>query len=205
MTADTEGRISSFDIDALIDGGGFASFGHVTRTTTASSPRRTNWAPSTTPVLEVGPTNRLRVPCESAGVNTRCAVEVELDEMAESMKVDPIDLRLANLLPPHSRTISGFRITSNGMREALERVRDGSEWNTKFRQLPLGKGIGIGCGFFISGSGLPIHWDPKNFPHATVHIQVDMDGGVTVHTGAADWLGPPRRRQVVWVLALPLR
>ena len=30
MTADTEGRISSFDIDALIDGGGFASFGHVT-------------------------------------------------------------------------------------------------------------------------------------------------------------------------------
>ena len=29
MTADTEGRISSFDIDALIDGGGFASFGHV--------------------------------------------------------------------------------------------------------------------------------------------------------------------------------
>ena len=49
--------------------------------------------------------------------------------------------------------------------------------------MPLGKGIGIGCGFFISGSGLPIHWDPNRFPHATVHIQVDMDGGVTVHTG----------------------
>ena len=41
-------------------------------------------------------------------VNTRCAVEVGLDEMAEQMQVDPIDLRLANLLPPHSRTISGF-------------------------------------------------------------------------------------------------
>ena len=26
--------------------------------------------------------------------------------MAEQMQVDPIDLRLANLLPPHSRTIS---------------------------------------------------------------------------------------------------
>ena len=32
-------------------------------------------------------------------VNTRCAVEVGLDEMAEQMNVDPIDLRLANLLP----------------------------------------------------------------------------------------------------------
>ena len=30
MTADDIGRISGFDIDALIDGGGFASFGHVT-------------------------------------------------------------------------------------------------------------------------------------------------------------------------------
>ena len=72
------------------------------------------------------------------------------------------------------------------MREALEKVREGSNWDEKFRQLPLGKGIGVGCGFFISGSGLPIHWDPNRFPHATVHIQVDMDGGVTVHTGAAD-------------------
>ena len=188
MTADDEGRISSFDIDALIDGGGFASFGHVTS--------YYNGVLATAP-YELGSfhytgarvwTNK---PASGAmrghgAVNTRCAVEVGLDEMAESMQVDPIDLRLANLLPPHSRTISGFRITSNGMREALERVREGSNWDEKFRQMPLGKGIGIGCGFFISGSGLPIHWDPKNFPHATVHIQVDMDGGVTVHTGAAD-------------------
>ena len=72
---------------------------------------------------------------QAGAVNTRCAVEVGLDEMAEQMAVDPIDLRLANLLPPHSRTITGFRITSNGMREALEEVRNGSNWDKKFRQL----------------------------------------------------------------------
>ena len=188
MTADEDARISGFDIDALIDGGGFASFGHVTS--------YYNGVLATAP-YELGSfhytgarvwTNK---PASGAmrghgAVNTRCAVEVGLDEMSEQLKVDPIDLRLANLLPPHSRTISGFRITSNGMREALEKVREGSDWDNKFRQLPLGKGIGIGCGFFISGSGLPIHWDPNRFPHATVHMQVDMDGGVTVHTGAAD-------------------
>ena len=187
MTADKDARISGFDIDALIDGGGFASFGHVTS--------YYNGVLATAP-YELGSfhytgarvwTNK---PASGAmrghgAVNTRCAVEVGLDEMAETMQVDPIDLRLANLLPPHSRTISGFRITSNGMREALEKVRKGSNWDEKFRQMPLGKGIGIGCGFFISGSGLPIHWDPNRFPHATVHMQVDMDGGVTVHTGAA--------------------
>jgi 4-hydroxybenzoyl-CoA reductase alpha subunit len=209
MTADEEARISGFDIDALIDGGGFASFGHVTS--------YYNGVLATAP-YELGSfhytgarvwTNK---PASGAmrghgAVNTRCAVEVGLDEMSEQMKVDPIDLRLANLLPPHSRTISGFRITSNGMREALEKVREGSEWDSKFRQMPLGKGIGIGCGFFISGSGLPIHWDPNRFPHATVHMQVDMDGGVTVHTGAAD-IGQGSTTAVAQVvsevLALPL-
>ena len=209
MTADDEARISGFDIDALIDGGGFASFGHVTS--------YYNGVLATAP-YELGSfhytgarvwTNK---PASGAmrghgAVNTRCAVEVGLDEMAESMQVDPIDLRLANLLPPHSRTISGFRITSNGMREALEKVREGSNWDEKFRQLPLGKGIGIGCGFFISGSGLPIHWDPNRFPHATVHMQVDMDGGVTVHTGAAD-IGQGSTTAVAQVvsevLALPI-
>ncbi len=209
MTADEEARISGFDIDALIDGGGFASFGHVTS--------YYNGVLATAP-YELGSfhytgarvwTNK---PASGAmrghgAVNTRCAVEVGLDEMAEQMQVDPIDLRLANLLPPHSRTISGFRITSNGMREALERVREGSEWDSKFRQMPLCKGIGIGCGFFISGSGLPIHWDPNRFPHATVHMQIDMDGGVTVHTGAAD-IGQGSTTAVAQVvsevLALPI-
>ncbi len=209
MCADDEARITGFDIDALIDGGGFASFGHVTS--------YYNGVLATAP-YELGSfhytgarvwTNK---PASGAmrghgAVNTRCAVEVGLDQMAEDLSVDPIDLRLANLLPPHSKTISGFRITSNGMREALERVRDRSDWDNKFRQLPLGKGIGIGCGFFISGSGLPIHWDPNKFPHATVHIQVDMDGGVTVHSGAAE-IGQGSTTAVAQVvaevLALPI-
>ncbi len=104
--------------------------------------------------------------------------------MQKQLAVDPIS-RMANLLPPQQDDL-GFRITSNGVREALRRVKEESGWDQKFRQMPLGKGIGIGCGFFISGSGLPIHWDPNRFPHATVHLQIDMDGGVTVHTGAAD-------------------
>ncbi|MGB2362795.1 MAG: xanthine dehydrogenase family protein molybdopterin-binding subunit, partial [Candidatus Poseidoniaceae archaeon] len=209
LDADEDGRVAGLDVDALIDGGAFASFGHVTS--------YYNGVLATAP-YELGSfhytgarvwTNK---PASGAmrghgAVNTRCAVEVGLDDIAEQLAVDPIDLRLANLLPPHSRTISGFRITSNGMREALRRVKEESGWDEKFRKMPLGKGIGIGCGFFISGSGLPIHWDPNRFPHATVHIQVDMDGGVTVHTGAAD-IGQGSTTAVAQVvsevLALPL-
>ena len=188
LHADQQGRISGIETDALIDGGAFASFGHVTT--------YYNGVLHTAP-YEIGAfhytgarvwTNK---PASGAmrghgAVNSRCAVESGIDDLCDRLQVDPITFRLANLLPPHSTTITGFRVTSIGMRECLERVRDASGWEEKFRKMPLGRGIGIGCGFFISGSGLPIHWDPNKFPHATVHLKVDMDGGVVVHTGAAE-------------------
>ncbi len=207
--SDNEGRISGIETDALIDGGAFASFGHVTT--------YYNGVLHTAP-YEIGGfhytgarvwTNK---PASGAmrghgAVNSRCAVEVGLDDICEQLNVDPIDFRLANLLPPHSSTITGFRVTSIGMRECLERVREASGWDEKFRNMPLGRGIGVGCGFFISGSGLPIHWDPNKFPHATVHLKIDMDGGVTVHTGAAD-IGQGSdtvvAQSVAEVLGLPL-
>jgi len=209
LHADSEGRICGIETDALIDGGAFASFGHVTT--------YYNGVLHTAP-YEIGAfhytgarvwTNK---PASGAmrghgAVNSRCAVEVGMDDLAEQLAVDPITLRLANLLPPHSATITGFRVTSIGMRECLERVRAASGWDDKFRKMPLGKGIGIGCGFFISGSALPIHWDPNKFPHATVHLKIDMDGGVTVHTGAAE-IGQGSdtviAQSVAEVLGLPL-
>ena len=209
LHADEEGRLCGIETDALIDGGAFASFGHVTT--------YYNGVLHTAP-YEIGAfhytgarvwTNK---PASGAmrghgAVNSRCAVEVGIDDLSEQLQVDPISFRLANLLPPNSATITGFRVTSIGMRECLERVMEESGWKNKFRKMPLGHGIGIGCGFFISGSGLPIHWDPNKFPHATVHLKIDMDGGVTVHTGAAD-IGQGSdtvvAQSVAEVLGLPL-
>ena len=209
MTADTEGRISGFDIDALIDGGGFASFGHVTS--------YYNGVLATAP-YELGSfhytgarvwTNK---PASGAmrghgAVNTRCAVEVGLDEMAESMQVDPIDLRLANLLPPHSRTISGFRITSNGMQKRLNgsvKALTGTRNSVNFHSARASVSVAVSS---FRARVFPSTGIQKNFPHATVHIQVDMDGGVTVHTGAAD-IGQGSTTAVAQVvaevLALPI-
>ena len=119
-------RISGFDIDALIDGERLAaSFGHVTS--------YYNGVLATAP-YELGSFHytgaRVWTNKPASGtmrghgaVNTRCAVEVGLGDMAEQLKVKSSRLRLANLLPPHSRTISGFRAASNGMRQALQRVK----------------------------------------------------------------------------------
>jgi CO/xanthine dehydrogenase Mo-binding subunit len=129
-----------------------------------------------------------KAPCGAmrghGAVNSRYAMEVLIDELAEDAGRDPIELRLDNLLPPFTTTINEFRITSNGTRECLERVRAACDWDRSFRRLPYGEGMGIACGFYISGSALPIHW--TSLPQSTVHLKIDSDGGITVHSLAAE-------------------
>lgn len=188
MAFDHDGTIRGLDIEAVIDGGAFASFGIISTYYNG--------------VLSMGP---YRVPAfrykgrrvytnhvpsgamrGHGAVNSRCSLEVLMDEAAQELHLDPFDLRLHNLMPPYSRTINDFRLTSNGLQECLETVRKASKWDTRWRKLPLGKGLGLGCGFYISGSNKPIHWDVPGMPQSTVHLKIDMDGGVTVHTGAAE-------------------
>lgn len=117
-------------------------------------------------------------------VNSRFAVETMIDRLAEKIKMDPCDLRLKNFLDKNTLTVGQYRITSNGSEECLRTVMKKSGWKDKWGKLPYGQGIGVACGFFISGSALPIHWN--NYPQSVVHLKVDMDGRVLVTSGASD-------------------
>jgi 4-hydroxybenzoyl-CoA reductase subunit alpha len=187
ISLDAAGQIQAYDIDALIDGGAWSSFGTVTTYYNG--------------VLSMGPyrvpnfryrgrrvyTNKPPSGAMRAhgGTNIRYSVEVALDMAAERLGIDPIDLRAQNALPPNSTTVNQFRITSTSFLKCLEAVRTASGWDDKFRKLPYGEGIGIGCGFYISGSNSPIHFTPK-MPQCTVHLKADMDGGIAVHCMQAD-------------------
>ncbi|MFQ5701270.1 MAG: molybdopterin cofactor-binding domain-containing protein [Acidobacteriota bacterium] len=186
MGVSREGKITGLDLEALIDGGAWGSFGVVTTYYNG--------------VLCMGPyridnfryagkrvyTNK--PPCGAmrghGAVNSRHAMEVMVDALAEDIGMDPIAFRMNNLLPPRTKTLNEFRITSNGTRECLEKVRDASEWNRLHGKLPYGEGLGVACGFYISGSALPIHWNKT--PQSTVHLKIDSDGGITVHSLAAE-------------------
>ncbi|MFQ5604634.1 MAG: xanthine dehydrogenase family protein molybdopterin-binding subunit [bacterium] len=186
VAADEKGRLTALDLDATIDGGAWGSFGVVTTYYNG--------------VLSMGPyqipnfhysgrrvyTNK--APCGAmrghGAVNSRYAFEVVMDMLAEKAQQDPCDFRLQNLLPSNTETVNGFRITSNGTRECIERARERSEWDSKHGKMAYGQGIGVACGFYISGSAHRIHFN--ELPHSTVHLKVDMDGGITVHCLAAE-------------------
>ena len=80
---------------------------------------------------------------------------------------------------------NAFDMSSLGMREVIEAVANGSDWKTKKGKLPRGKGIGLACGFFVSGAGYPIY--RSDTYHCTVTVKVHEDGGsVKVLSGSAE-------------------
>lgn len=119
------------------------------------------------------------------GVAHRAAFEQLLDMTAEKLGIDPIEMRLKNIMTTGDVTINELDMSSLGMKECIEAVRDGSDWVSKKGKLPKGKGIGMACGFFVSGAGYPIY--RSDTYHSTVVIKVSEDGGtVNVLTGSAE-------------------
>ncbi|MGB6500561.1 MAG: xanthine dehydrogenase family protein molybdopterin-binding subunit, partial [Thermoplasmata archaeon] len=187
IAADATGRLLAYDIDAVIDGGAWSSFGTVTtyyNGVLAMGPYRVpNFRYRGRRVYTTKPpSGAMRA---HGGTNIRYSIEVGLDRLAEELKIDPFELRHRNALPPNSMTVNDFEITSTSFEKCLAVSRDKSGWETKFRKLPFGRGVGLGCGFYISGSNSPIHFTPK-MPQSTVHLKVDMDGGIAVHSMQAD-------------------
>jgi 4-hydroxybenzoyl-CoA reductase alpha subunit len=186
MGIDEQGMISVLDADIVIDGGAYGSFGVVTtyyNGVLLQAPYKIdNFGFRTRRVYTNKP--QCGAMRGHGAVNSRFAVETLIDRLAEKINMDPCELRLKNFMDKDSLTVGQYRITSNGSRECLQKVMDKSAWNKYYGKLPYGQGYGVACGFFISGSALPIHWN--EYPQSVVHLKVDMDGRVLVTSGASD-------------------
>jgi len=117
-------------------------------------------------------------------VNVRFAVESLLDEMAGQLGLDPFELRRANLITAPYRTLNDLQVNSYGLPECLDAVERASGWRQRRGKLPPGRGLGMACSHYVSGSAKPVHWSGE--PHAVVNLKLDFDGGITILTGASD-------------------
>jgi CO/xanthine dehydrogenase Mo-binding subunit len=105
------------------------------------------------------------------------AVESLIDELAERLKIDPLELRLRNVAGEGDANPSGNAFPVFGARQCLERIRDHPLWKAR-RSLPEGEGIGMAIG-----------WWPGGYEPASAVCRLDADGRLTVITGAADLTG----------------
>jgi 4-hydroxybenzoyl-CoA reductase subunit alpha len=117
-------------------------------------------------------------------VNIRFAFESLLDTMAAELGLDSIAVRRRNLLKAPTDTINGLKVMSYGLPECIDWVENASGWRTRKGKLGKGKGLGMACSHFVSGSAKPVHWSGE--PHAVIVLKLDFDAAVTILTGASD-------------------
>jgi len=175
-----DGTITAVEQKAVLEGGAYSSFGVVS----------TYYAGSMLTTLYKFPNYRY----EGFRVNTnlppcgafrghgcphpRFAFESLLSDIADDIGMDHIDIRLKNAMEPEYRTCNDLDIHSCEFTACLERVKEKSGWKEKKGKLPKGRGIGIGCGGFVSGAGYPIY--RSKFPHSNAMIKVEEDGSKAV-------------------------
>ena len=184
IAADAEGRITAVDNDIVLDGGAYHSFGLVT----------TYYAGQ----LLCGPldfgnyrfhsrrvyTNK---PCcgpkrGHGSVQPRFPLETAIDELAETLGIDPIEMRRRNALPERGgTTINGQGVPSCGIRACLDAVEEASGWRERYDQLPAGRGLGVATSMYISGTAYPIY--PNDMPQSAVHLCADRAGRIAVYCG----------------------
>jgi len=185
--AKLDGTITAVQEEAVLEGGAYSSFGIVA----------VYYAGAMVPTLYKIPNfkydgYRVYTNLPACGAmrghgcpHPRFAFEGVLDMLAEELGMDPIQLRLKNAMDPDSRTVNELDVGSCELKACLEAVREKSGWQEKRGKLPPGKGIGIGCGGFVSGAGYPIY--RSSFPHSNAVIRVSEDGeAATLFIGEAD-------------------
>ena len=181
-----DGTLQAMHFRSFLDGGGYSSYGlasvHYTGTLQTVAYKLPAYKFEGVRVFTnkpaCGPKRGHGTP------QPRFALEIHLDKIAEKLGMDPVDLRLKQLTEPNTVTVNGLKISSNGLKECIEKVVARSEWKKKYRQLPYGRGIGFAASAYISGAGLPIYWN--KMPHSGVQIRLDRGGGITVFCGSSD-------------------
>jgi len=117
-------------------------------------------------------------------VDARHAFESMLDILAAELGVDPFAVRRANLIAAPYRTLNELQVNSYGIPQCLDWVEQASGWKVRHGKLPRGRGLGLACSHYVSGSAKPVHWSGE--PHAVINLKLDFDGGITILTGASD-------------------
>jgi 4-hydroxybenzoyl-CoA reductase subunit alpha len=204
LGVDRDGKITAVKSEIYLDGGAYASFGVATA----------YYAGSMMPTLYHLPNYKYdgyRVVTNKPACGAmrghgvpqpRFAFECLLSMVAEDLGIDPIEIRRRNAMQPNTRTVNDLDIRSCEFPATLEAVCEKSGWKEKYGRLPKGragvspaKGIGVGCGGFVSGAGYCIyrgqvqlshekpreHFQKKSiFPHANAIVKISEDGMAAV-------------------------
>ncbi len=100
------------------------------------------------------------------------AVEQHMDELAEALGLDPVELRRRTLIEEGAESPTRQVFGRVGIKETLERAVEMIGYG---RELPEGEGIGVACG-----------WWPSFGAPSGAYVKLNSDGTATIITGAQE-------------------
>ncbi len=120
------------------------------------------------------------------------AAEMVINELAEALGMDPIELRLKNAAKEGTQTIYGPKLKRVGLVECLEAVRDSDHYQSA---IAAGQGRGVAAGFWFNIGG-----------QSSVTLNMNTDGTGTIIEGSPDIGGSRASMQMMAseVLGIPL-
>jgi 4-hydroxybenzoyl-CoA reductase subunit alpha len=181
-----DGKLTGMHLQTLLDGGGYGSYGTASTFYTGALQTVTYELPRYK--FEAARVFTNKPPCgPKRGHGTpqpRFGQEIQLDKIAEKLGIDPAELRLRNMVKANSLTANWLKVGSIGLAECIRQVVERSNWNSRYGKLPNGKGLGLACGSYLCGAGLPIYFN--KMPQSGVQLLVDRSGQVTAFCGATE-------------------
>lgn len=121
-------------------------------------------------------------------------IEQLVDQLARETGIDPVELRLRNIVRAGETTLHGWRISSSALPECLERADELSGFRARRSDpvRPLGEddvsgdevrtGVGLAIGHHVSGYKTIL----KDFDGSSAIVRVGMDGRPVVYVGEPD-------------------
>ncbi|HEY6213629.1 MAG TPA: molybdopterin cofactor-binding domain-containing protein, partial [Vicinamibacterales bacterium] len=155
-----DGRLTAIDVDAIFDGGAYATLSAVVLSRGvihASGPYRCD------DIRIRGRATMTNTPPNGAfrgfgAPQTQFATEVHMDRIAERLGIDPVRIREINALRPGDTTATGQKLGKDCaaldvLRAAVKRTDFKRKWRGLPRRSAGGAQAGIGLSLFFHGSG----------------------------------------------------
>ena len=108
-----------------------------------------------------------------SGPQANFAVESQMDIMADALGLDPLELRLKNIVREGDEGPTGQVLRAVGLEECLIKAAAAIGW--KDRRPEAGRGKGLACSWWTTTGG-----------SSGVYVKINPDGTVALNTGAAE-------------------
>jgi len=115
------------------------------------------------------------------------AAECQMDELAKKLDLDPLDLRMKNILRPGTLTATSQLVDEAcGLEECAVRAAEAANWRGKRVEFARDSGTfrrGIGMALMYHGNSL----GPEGNDYAYVHVLIKPDARVVVRTALTEY------------------